>query len=262
MSPSPTRFALLAVDPDAATRALEEADEALGDTEREISRLDNQLGALESGLRQMRADSLAAEAATAREQALARVRDNVERWCRAKLASVVLAREIDRYRQENEGPLVASASKLFARLTLGAFSGVKSGFDERDKPCLRCVRNTGVEVDVTGLSEGTRDQLYLGLRLASVLRRAELTDPMPLVLDDVLVQLDDERAAAALAVLAEVAQRMQVLFFTHHARLVEYRAERRSSVRSRRPRARPRSGPDLPLRRRALAGARRGRDLR
>ena len=35
------------------------------------------------------------------------------------------------------------------------------------------------------------------------------------------VQLDDQRASAALAVLAEVSRTMQVLFFTHHARLVE-----------------------------------------
>jgi len=44
---------------------------------------------------------------------------------------------------------------------------------------------------------------------------------MPLVLDDVLIQLDDQRASAALGVLAEVSRTMQVLFFTHHARLVE-----------------------------------------
>jgi uncharacterized protein YhaN len=74
---------------------------------------------------------------------------------------------------------------------------------------------------VDGLSEGTRDQLYLSLRLASLLRHAELGGAMPLVLDDVLIQYDDERSRAALSVLAEVAQKMQVLFFTHHARLVD-----------------------------------------
>jgi uncharacterized protein YhaN len=135
---------------------------------------------------------------------------------------VLLSREIERYREENQAPLLASSSSLFARLTLGSFAGVKAGFDDKDRPCLRCVRADGqTEVDVTGLSDGTRDQLYLSLRLASLLRRAELAEPMPLVLDDVLIQLDDQRAAAALAVLAEVSRKMQVLFFTHHARLVD-----------------------------------------
>jgi uncharacterized protein YhaN len=40
------------------------------------------------------------------------------------------------------------------------------------------------------------------------------------VLDDVIVHFDDERAKAALSVLAEVADKMQVLLFTHHAHVV------------------------------------------
>ncbi len=44
---------------------------------------------------------------------------------------------------------------------------------------------------------------------------------MPLILDDILVNFDDERAAATLEVLTEVAQRTQVLFFTHHQHLIE-----------------------------------------
>lgn len=211
----------VAADPEAAQAALDRLDVDVGELEREIQRLDQGIGGMEVGLEQMRADSHAADAAAQAQEALARVRTHVERWARAKLAAVLLAREIERYREENQGPLLAAASTLFARLTLGGFAGVRAGFDDKDRPTLRCVRAGGDEVDVAGLSEGTRDQLYLSLRLASLLRYAEIAEPMPLVLDDVLVQLDDERASAALVVLAEVSSRMQVLFFTHHARLVE-----------------------------------------
>ena len=169
----------------------------------------------------MRGDSGAAEAAALAQEALARVRSDLDRYVRAKTAAVLLAREIDRYREENQGPLLTKASQLFARLTLGSFSGVRAGYDDKDRPALRCVRDGNVEVDVTGLSEGTRDQLYLSLRLASLLRYADMAEPMPLVLDDVLIQFDDDRSRAALGVIAEVATRMQVLFFTHHARMVD-----------------------------------------
>jgi uncharacterized protein YhaN len=117
--------------------------------------------------------------------------------------------------------MLTKASQLFARLTLGGFTGVRAGYNEKDKPALKCVRGGNVEVDIEGLSEGTRDQLYLSLRIASLLRYADLAEPMPLVLDDVLIQFDDERSRAALQIIAELAPRMQVLFFTHHARLVE-----------------------------------------
>ena len=206
---------------------LEDADDLDEELERQIDDLTQQegrlreaVGGIRKALEDWRSDSQAAEAASTAQSALARIRESTERYCRARLAAVVLGREIERYREENQAPLLASTSTLFERLTLGAYSGVRAGFDAHDRPLLRCVRN-GSEVEVEGLSDGTRDQLYLSLRLASLLRRAELAEPMPLVLDDVLIQLDDQRAAAALGVLAEVARTMQVLFFTHHARLVE-----------------------------------------
>ncbi len=71
------------------------------------------------------------------------------------------------------------------------------------------------------MSDGTRDQLYLSLRLASLEKYLETSEPMPFVVDDILVNFDDLRAAATLGALAELSKKTQVLFFTHHGRLVE-----------------------------------------
>ncbi|HEY6879284.1 MAG TPA: hypothetical protein VI299_14760, partial [Polyangiales bacterium] len=49
----------------------------------------------------------------------------------------------------------------------------------------------------------------------------ETRPALPLILDDALIHFDDARASAALEVLAELGARTQVLFFTHHARMVE-----------------------------------------
>jgi uncharacterized protein YhaN len=89
------------------------------------------------------------------------------------------------------------------------------GVEERQ---IVALRDDGKEVSVDGLSEGTRYQLYLALRIASLERYLERNPPLPLVLDDILIHFDDDRAAAAFAVLGELAERMQILFFTHHAR--------------------------------------------
>ncbi len=217
----PDDILALVADADGASRALDEVDEQLSELDSQLQSVTRANGGIEVGLDQMRGDSGAAEASAQAQEALARVRSDLDRYVRAKAAAVLLAREIDRYREENQGPLLTKASQLFARLTLGSFTGVRAGYDDKDRPALRCVREGNVEVDVTGLSEGTRDQLYLSLRLASLLRYADMAEPMPLVLDDVLIQFDDERSRAALGVIAEVATRMQVLFFTHHARMVD-----------------------------------------
>ena len=44
---------------------------------------------------------------------------------------------------------------------------------------------------------------------------------IPFIVDDILIQFDDERSAAALKVLAELSERTQVIMFTHHQHLVE-----------------------------------------
>ena len=69
------------------------------------------------------------------------------------------------------------------------------------------------------VSDGTRDQLYLSLRIASIERQLEGNEPIPVILDDILVHFDDERAKLALGQLGELAERTQVLYFTHHERV-------------------------------------------
>src|SRR5512143_3419450 len=94
----------------------------------------------------------------------------------------------------------ARADKLFPRLTLGRYRGVRAGFDSSDQPVLRCVRDDATEVSVDGLSDGTRDQFYLALRVAALEHHAASNDPMPVIPDDVPIHFDDTRAAAALKI--------------------------------------------------------------
>ncbi len=77
---------------------------------------------------------------------------------------------------------------------------------------------------VTGMSQGTRDQLFLALRIAAIEEHLLEREAIPIAIDDLLVQFDDARAAATLTVLAELARRAQVLFFTHHGHLCELAA--------------------------------------
>jgi uncharacterized protein YhaN len=49
----------------------------------------------------------------------------------------------------------------------------------------------------------------------------ESSEPMPFIVDDILVDFDDEHSEAALRALAELAHKTQVILFTHHSRVVE-----------------------------------------
>jgi uncharacterized protein YhaN len=168
----------------------------------------------------------AAEAAEEAQNLLAEIQPNVEQYVRLRLASAVLRDGIDRYRKKNEGPVLARASELFRRLTLGSFEGLRTDFDQRGEQVLLGVRRGGETVSPGGMSDGACDQLYLALRLASLETWLERNEPLPFIVDDILVSFDNDRAAATLEVLAELSRRTQVIFFTHHEHLVELARQR------------------------------------
>jgi uncharacterized protein YhaN len=155
------------------------------------------------------------------EDALARLRPAVAQYLRLRLASEVLQRAIDLYREKHQGPVLNRASDLFSRLTLGEYDSLTTGFGDDDKQVLLAIRKNREQVEVEGLSDGTRDQLYLALRLAAIEHHVETVSPCPVILDDILINSDDRRASAALQVIGDLAKRTQVLFFTHHRRLAE-----------------------------------------
>ena len=155
------------------------------------------------------------------EDALARIRPAVAQYLRLRLASEVLQRAIESFRQKRQGPVLNRASELFASLTSEEYRGLTTDFGDDDKPVLVAIRQNGEHVEVQGLSDGTRDQLYLSLRLAAIEHHVETVAPCPVIFDDILINSDDARASAALQVIGDLAKRTQVLFFTHHRRLAE-----------------------------------------
>lgn len=167
-------------------------------------------------------------AAAAQEDAeaqLAAIVSGAEQYLRLQTASLILEQHIEQYRRQNQAPVLARAGALFSRLTLGSFTGLRDELDGSGRPVLLGVRPDHREVPVEGMSSGTRDQLYLALRLASLERHLTNAEPMPLILDDILVSFDDPRSRVCLQILAELAARTQVLLFTHHRRVLELAAD-------------------------------------
>lgn len=88
-------------------------------------------------------------------------------------------------------------------------------------PYIEALQASGEKLLVQELSDGTRDQLYLALRLAFIDQHFDSNQPLPLIMDDILVNFDDLRSKATLQVLAELAEKTQIIYFTHHLSIVE-----------------------------------------
>lgn len=220
------------VDVDHVKTRLDELHGEIDELNDDIERLSDRIGGWRLGLQRNFEEHAGASAAADDMQAhLAAAHKHAHRYTCLRIAAGLLAKEIERYREENQGPILRRASELFPRLTLDRYRELRVDFSDRhagssasgnsDDTELRCVRADGKDLGIAELSDGARDQLYLALRLASLERYATRSEVVPLVFDDVLIHFDDERARAALTVIAELEGTFQLLFFTHHARLVD-----------------------------------------
>ncbi len=165
-------------------------------------------------------EAAAYSAAIQAQQILARIDSQTLQYVRTKLASALLRQAVETYRARSQAPVLKRASHLFATLTCGSFSGLDTELDDNDQPHIVGKRPDGPCLNVSQMSEGTCDQLYLALKLSSLEHDLDHGSAFPFVADDILVNFDDQRAEAALRVLADLSKRTQVLFFTHHEHLV------------------------------------------
>ncbi len=173
-------------------------------------------------LKQIDGGSTAAECQAQCESIAARLAVQLEQLAVLRVAQGVLQAGIDQYRERHQGPLLGRASQLFQELTLGRFTRLQADINQQGQPILTGIRSqTGESLGLAGMSDGTCDQVYLAIRLASLEDWLQHHESVPFIADDILLNFDDARAVAGLRILSQLARRTQVIFFTHHQHLVE-----------------------------------------
>lgn len=182
----------------------------------QIDEAGQRLGVLKERLR-LWDGSQATAALKAQEAAyhLAEVDRLWQEYVRAALARRLLERGVERFREQTESAILGRASALFRQLTLGHYTELAVEYEDAT-PYIHAISSDGASRRTIQLSDGTRDQLHLALRLAFVEEYMTASEPLPLILDDILVHFDDERAAATLDVLLALSTKTQVIYFTHH----------------------------------------------
>ncbi|MEZ5238493.1 MAG: hypothetical protein R2716_05930 [Microthrixaceae bacterium] len=222
-------------------RAVFGQDSALRDA---LSRLrSGDLAAWEGELRELRAE--AEEAARAHEQAVrthqdarkeverleasaevaaltlavealrSELADALEDWTVATIAQEGITETLRSFESERQPEVVRAAADSFARVTDGRYVALLP-----QEGSMKVELADGSRLDAGQLSRGTTEQLYLAMRFGLALSHAN-TNPLPLVLDDVLINADPQRRRALAAELHSVAARLQVLLFTCHPATAE-----------------------------------------
>ncbi len=118
------------------------------------------------------------------------------------------------YERERQPRTLAEASEMLRRLTAGKYHRIWTPLGEET---LLVDDTEGNSFDVSWLSRGTREQLFIAIRLSLASAFAQHGSVLPMILDDVLVNFDSKRAVAAARVLLEVAKTgRQIFLFTCH----------------------------------------------
>ena len=103
------------------------------------------------------------------------------------------------------------ASSYMSAVTGGRYADV---LINRDFSAMTRISDDTVSRRAEYLSAGTLDIMYLAVRLAVCELALPDGEPCPLILDDALVNLDDERLEQAMKLLGEIAKERQVILFS------------------------------------------------
>ena len=208
-------------DPDQIVASQQNIDQELKTLHERRLQAAQALAGTRRALDEIGGDDRAARAASDRQAALTEMREIAEEYVRVRSAELLLQSTIEHYRREKQAPLLKRAGELFAILTGQSFSKLQVEFGANDKMELVGISQSGQKVSVSGMSDGSADQLYLALRLAAVEDYLSRAESLPFIADDLFIKFDDNRAARGLEILNVLATKTQVLFFTHHKHLTD-----------------------------------------
>lgn len=140
-------------------------------------------------------------------------------WSVLALARQLLLEAKSRYEKEGREGVLRFASDMFRDITDGEYSGIIASLEGEN---FLALHHSGEPRDPEkDLSQGTREQLYLALRLAYVKNHARSAEALPVILDETLVNFDLPRIRNTARILAGFARENQILAFTCHPWLAE-----------------------------------------
>lgn len=200
---------------------IEKLDEMWEQFSRALDAAQNQMKSLvdERGARKHEQKVLAADRSLAERQfdlnlVEKQLANAKQKWREHATVSRVLERLRHHYEKHRQPETLTEASHYLSQLTGGEYTRVWTPIAD---DILLVENSSGQSLAVELLSRGTREQLFLSIRLAVVATFARRGVRLPMVLDDVLVNFDAVRTQRAAEVLLDFANAgHQVMLFTCH----------------------------------------------
>ena len=183
-----------------------------------VAQLHQRQGELSQEMKSLAGDSRLAEAKLELVCLENQLKACASHWQTLAATTNLLDKVCEVYETERQPETLREASAFLSQLTEGKYVRVWTPLGKNQ---LRIDNATGQALPLEVLSRGTREAVFISLRLSLAAAYARRGVTLPLVLDDVLVNFDTVRAESAAKVLRDFASLgHQVVMFTCHEHIM------------------------------------------
>ena len=135
-------------------------------------------------------------------------------WSADKAITEAIKQTMEELKEKQLPAVISEARRFFEHLTLGAYTDLSMNPDG----FFEAARSDGIHFHISELSQATKEQAYLALRLALA---ANMKDrhPFPIIMDDPFVHFDTRRLQQMINLLTELQSNHQFIYFTCHKAL-------------------------------------------
>lgn len=182
----------------------------IDDAEKNLAGVVEKRGSIVERLSQMAKSDEYSKLLQQREIRLTKLDQDADAWLAYLYTQYMLEKAQEYYEQVRQPQVIQAASTYLSRMTNGRYT-LQASVDGKQ---LYAIDGSQRRLPEKQWSSGLGDQIYLAIRLSLAMSFASQIEPMPLILDDILVRFDEQRQKEALQFLAFLGKDQQIFLFT------------------------------------------------
>ncbi|MFP4199580.1 MAG: ATP-binding protein, partial [Halanaerobium sp.] len=200
----------------------ESLTEKLNKFKQEREELDENITTLKNRINELSTSTKIEKAQQTIDQAQTELEKKAQDYAVHKSAAYILKKLRSRMIEKAEKELLEPAADILSRISSNHYSKLKTAAN-LDQSDFRIITAKDQQVkNSSELSRGSLEQLYLAVRLSRI---KEIEPPLPVVLDDSLVNFDQEHLYNTAELISEFALRHQIFVLSCHPDLISFISE-------------------------------------
>ena len=194
---------------------LEDISKRLEELEEEKKELILEVGSINTMLAQIEENNKIQDLQLEKSFYMKNLQEYVLNWCQLRIAEKILRDVQKKYQEEKQPDVIKFAERYFKKITFGKYTKIYVNTQEENNP-VKVLQGDALLKTPDILSGGTKDQLFLSMRLGEIMNNTKSSniESLPVIFDDILVNSDKDRSDKIIEILSEVSQKTQVIYFT------------------------------------------------